>query len=66
MSKALDLRPLTVVDHERAVAASDLLLPEQHHPDCPVSAGASVCCILPLCCCVFDEFKLLSTYEQEP
>lgn len=63
MAREITLIGLSQQDIERAMAASDLLLMDQHVEDCPVRHGASISCVFPFACCVFDEFKL--TNEKE-
>jgi hypothetical protein len=65
MTKEIDLQDPTLsdLDVKRALACSELLLPEQHMEDCPVRQGASVTCVAPAVCCVFDEFEVTGTDE---
>jgi len=63
MTREFDLQDpnLSDLDVRRALACSDLLLPDQHMPGCPVKEGASSTCVAPAVCCVFDDFQITGT-----
>ena len=61
MSRQIDLTKLGLMDQTRAMACADLLLQNQHSDECPVRSGASISCVLPFACCVFDEFEVLNS-----
>lgn len=65
MSKEVDLQAVSERDFRRALDCSELLLPQQHMPGCPVREGGSATCVAPAVCCVYDEWAPVDVWDGE-